>query len=317
MARKPRLHIPGGLYHVMLRGNDGQNIFFTNDDRYRLFLLLQEGIVLFEHRIHGFCFMGNHIHLAVQVSDEPLSKIMQNLSFRYTRWVNKQQRRTGHLFQGRYKAILVDGQSYLLELVRYIHLNPVRAGLVKNPRDYHWSGHRAYLGDETIPWLTTDWILGLFSQETTQARQSYRRFIDLGIEEGYREEFHRGVKDARVLGDDDFLEMVYRQAAIKVFKAPTLSQLIRVVCVEYGFKPSDLSISTRQRGPAEARAVIGLLAVDLGTASLTKIGKRFSRDVVTLSEGVKRIRNKLTVDKLLAVRIEAIRNSLTDSTTMD
>ena len=94
------------------------------------------------------------------MGNEPLLKIMQNLSFRYTRWGNKQQRRTAHLFQGRYKAILVDGQSYLLELVRYIYLNPVRAGLVKDPRDYHWSGHRAYLGDEPIPWLTTDWILG-------------------------------------------------------------------------------------------------------------------------------------------------------------
>ena len=100
----------------MLRGNGGQEIFFTEDDRYHLFLLLQEGTTRFGNRVHGFCCMGNQLHLALQVSDESLSKIMQNLAFRYTRWINKQQQRTGHLFQGRYKAILVDDQSYLLEL---------------------------------------------------------------------------------------------------------------------------------------------------------------------------------------------------------
>jgi len=310
MVRKPRLHLPGGVYHVMMRGNGGQDIFFSDDDRYHFFLLLQEGITRFDYRIHGFCCMGNHIHLALQVSDESLSKIMQNLSFRYTRWVNKQQRRTGHLFQGRYKAILVDAQSYLLELVRYIHLNPVRAGLVKDPGDYLWSGHRAYLGEETIPWLTTDWILAQFSQQTTRGRQSYRRFIQSGIGDGYREEFHYGAEDARILGDDSFLERAFRQAAIDAFKPPSLNQLIRVVCDDYGFKTSDLSLGTRQRGPAEARAVIGLLAVELGAGSLTEVGRRFGRDVVTLSEGVKRIRSKLAVEKLLVARIESIRNSL-------
>jgi REP element-mobilizing transposase RayT len=107
--------------------------------------------------------MTNHIHLAVQVDDISLSKIIQNLSFRYTRWINKCRKRIGHLFQGRYKAILVDADSYLLELVRYIHLNSCRAGIVNDPKDYPWSGHRTYLGEEQLPWLTTDWILSQFS----------------------------------------------------------------------------------------------------------------------------------------------------------
>lgn len=148
MARKPRLHVSGGLYHVMLRGNGGQAIFFTDADRYHLYLLLQEGIERYGHRVHGFCCMSNHIHLAVQVADIPLAKIMQNLSFRYTRWINQRKKRVGHLFQGRYKAILVDADSYLLQLVCYIHLNPVRANMVKRPEHYRWSGHRAYIGRE-------------------------------------------------------------------------------------------------------------------------------------------------------------------------
>ena len=158
MARKSRVHYPGAVYHVMLRGNRGQPIFFSDEDRCRCYLLLQEGTVRFEYRVHGFCLMDNHLHLAIQVGDIPLSKIMQNLSFRYTRWVNKHQQRLGHLFQGRYHAILVDQDSYLLELVRYIHLNPVRAKWVDRPEDYPWSSHQAYLNAEAIPWLTTDWV---------------------------------------------------------------------------------------------------------------------------------------------------------------
>jgi REP element-mobilizing transposase RayT len=102
--------------------------------------------------------MTTHVHLAIQVGEIGLPRIIQNLAFRYTRWGNWRQSRTGHLFQGRYKAVLVDADTYLLELTRYIHLNPVRSGIVRIPEDYPWSGHRAYLGLETIPWLTTEWV---------------------------------------------------------------------------------------------------------------------------------------------------------------
>ena len=108
MARKSRVYYPGALYHVVLRGNGGQTIFFDDRDRTRFCFLAQEGIERFGHRIHAFCLMSNHVHLAIQVGDVSLSRILQNLSFRYTRWVNWRQSRTGHLFQGRYKAVLVD-----------------------------------------------------------------------------------------------------------------------------------------------------------------------------------------------------------------
>jgi len=135
MARKPRLHYIGAVYHVMVRGNSGQNIFADDEDRYRFYLFLQEGVEKFGYRIHAFCLMNNHVHLAIQVGDKPLSRIMQTLCFRYTQWVNSRQKRVGHLFQGRYKAIVVDADAYLAELVRYIHLNPVRAKIVKTPED--------------------------------------------------------------------------------------------------------------------------------------------------------------------------------------
>ena len=136
MSRKPRLYFPGALYHVLLRGNGGQAIFFEHTDYHHFYKLLAEGHARFDHRIHGFCLMNNHVHLAIQTGSQPLSPIMQNVSFRYTRWINKWQKRVGHLFQGRYKALLVDQERYLLALIRYIHLNPIRAGIVKELAEF-------------------------------------------------------------------------------------------------------------------------------------------------------------------------------------
>ena len=124
MARRARIHYPGAIYHVMLRGNGGQDIFFDDSDRVRFYELLEEGVERFHVRIPAFCLMGNHAHLVVQVAEIPLSRLIRNVSFRYTRYRNAKERRTGHLFQGRYKAIVFDEESYLEELVRYIHLNP-------------------------------------------------------------------------------------------------------------------------------------------------------------------------------------------------
>ena len=120
MARKPRLFYPGAVYHVLLRGNAGQDIFYGKEDRKYFYRLLREGHEKFGHRIHAFCLMANHVHLAMQVADTPLSRIMQSLSQRYTGWINRQLGRKGHLFQGRYNALLIDADTYLLEPVRYI-----------------------------------------------------------------------------------------------------------------------------------------------------------------------------------------------------
>ncbi len=153
-----------------------------------------------------FALWTTNIHMALQAGDIPLSRGMQNLSFRYTRWINHKKKRTGHLFQGRYKALLVDGFAYLLELVRYIHLNPVRSGIVVSPDDYPWSGHLAYLGKESLPWLTTDWILAQYSERVDKARELYSQFLRDGLAEEHRPEFHRGAEDSRILGDDRFME---------------------------------------------------------------------------------------------------------------
>ena len=126
MARKPRIHYPGAWYHVILRGNGGSDIFFDTQDRTQFFLLLQEGVERYGHRIHAYCLMTNHIHLVVQVANIPLSRITQNISFRYTRYINRRKNQAGHLFQGRYKALLIDAENYL------------KSGVAPNP-DPMWS----------------------------------------------------------------------------------------------------------------------------------------------------------------------------------
>jgi len=255
---------------VMLRGNGGQDIFFSTEDRYRMFFLIQEGVERFGHRVHAFCLMGNHIHLAIQVSDIPLSRIMQNLSFRYTRWINSRHKRMGHLFQGRYKALLVDKDRYLLELVRYIHLNPVRAGLVGTPADYEWSGHRAYLGQEHIPWLTCDTVLAQFGNTVKACREQYASFVMGAIDEKHRPEFHRGGDDSRVLGEDRFLQQVMAQTdevAVKI----SLDGLLASVAGAFGIDIADLCSVSRKRSFTEARGVATWLVAETGQHTLTAV----------------------------------------------
>lgn len=292
MARKPRIHIPGGLYHVLLRGNGGQEIFFEDPDRYRLYLLIQEGVERYSYRVHAFCCMPNHLHLAIQVAEVPLSKIMQNLSFRYTRWINQRRKRLGHLFQGRYKAILVNQDQYLLELVRYIHLNPVRAKLVTQPAAYQWSSHRAYLGKADLSWLTTDWVLSQFGTRIAIARRRYDQFVTEGMEERHREEFYQGLENTRILGEDRFIEEVLRKANVTYKSPPTLGVLIQQVCQTYGMRPEELSSPGRTQERAEARGVVAWLAVRLGSGTLKDVAEQFGRDGSTMSMAVRRIEDK-------------------------
>jgi REP element-mobilizing transposase RayT len=312
MARKPRLHLSGGLYHVMLRGNVGQDIFFDAEDRHHLYLLIQRGVQRYGHRVHGFCCMSNHIHLVIQVADDPLSGIMHNLSFRYTRWINKKQARTGHVFQGRYKAILVDADRYFLELVRYIHLNPVRAGLVENPADYAWSGHRAYLGKETLPWLETDWVLSQFGKRLKTCRKRYEAFVRAGQEEGYRQAFHQGGEEGRVLADDRFLDRVLGKR-VPTFPAVSLAEIVACVSEAYGVGEEALRGPSRNRVACEARAVIGWLSRCLGASSIKDVAIYFQRESSTFSRHIGAIDAKIKNSDTLRDRLNGYINTLTQA----
>lgn len=307
MARKPRLHNPGAFYHVILRGNDRQGVFFDDQDRYRFYLFLQQCVERFRHRIHAFCLMTNHIHLVVQVDATPLSRIMQSLSLRYTRWVNWRHNRSGHLFQGRYKAVLVDGDSYLLELVRYIHLNPVRAKMVASPDEYPWTGHRAYCGKEIIPWLSTEFTLAMLSQKRGEATRAYASFVQDRLGEGRRGEFHgEGTADNRIFGDDEFMEKMTGQGDELPGKV-SIDEIITAVCDRYKLAPTDLALPGKNRALSHARGMAAWIVQDSASATLTELSRRTGRDLSSLSAMALRMQRRSAMEtSLLSEKVEIL-----------
>ncbi len=181
MSRPLRLEFPGAVYHVTARGNAGQAIFADDADRVRFLELLGREVEQQRWRCHAYCLMGNHHHLLLETPEANLGRGMARLNMAYSQWFNRRHRQGGHLFQGRYKAILVEKDSHLLELCRYVVLNPVRAGMLEFSRDWRWSSYRATASRRDAPhWLTTQWILEQFGGEAGRARRAYRRFVEDG-----------------------------------------------------------------------------------------------------------------------------------------
>jgi REP element-mobilizing transposase RayT len=181
MARPLRIEFAGALYHVTSRG-DGQDDIFTGDEDRRAFLgVLGEVCERFNWTVHAYCLMDNHYHLVVETPDGNLAKGMRQLNGVYTQNFNREHGRVGHVFQGRYKAILVQKDAYLLELARYVVRNPVRARMVRSAKDWPWSSYRATVGQgEGAPWLQTEWILSAFSRQKARATERYREFVAEG-----------------------------------------------------------------------------------------------------------------------------------------
>lgn len=311
MARKPRIHIPGGFYHVILRGNDGKDIFFSDQDRNYFEKLVQNGIDRFKHRIHAYCWMSNHVHMLIQVYEVPLSKIIQNLSFRYASYINKKISRIGHLFQGRYKAILIDEESYLLELVRYIHLNPVRAKIRKLPEDYEWSGHLCYIGIKSNKWLTVEYVLSQFSKRQKTARRKYEEFIFEGLDGVYRREFHYGSEEERILGDDRFIEEVLGQVDKRLEKKYKVEDIIDLVCKNFKVRREELISLSRQRELSRVRGIIAFMVAEYGDGSLSEYARIVRRDLSTLSIAVNQIRKELETDIVLQKQLRDMTRGLT------
>ncbi len=181
MARPLRLEFPGALYHLTARGNARQEIYLSDADRRGFLSLFGAVCERFGWRCHGYCMMSNHYHLIVETAEANLSRGMRQLNGVYTQAFNRAHGRVGHLFQGRYKAILVDRDAYLLELARYVALNPVRAGLVARAEDWPWSGHRALAGLAATPdWLETDWLGAQLAGQGEDPRAAWRRFVAEG-----------------------------------------------------------------------------------------------------------------------------------------
>jgi len=182
MARPLRLEFAGALYHVTARGNRRENIYESDKDRITFLEILGDVCETYNWVCHAYCLMGNHYHLIIETPDANLSKGMRQLNGVYTQKFNYLHRRVGHCFQGRYKAIHVDKESYLLELARYVVLNPVRAEMVHSAGQWLWSSYRATTGQVKKPeWLNTDWLLSAFAKRKKNAIKLYRDFVSNGL----------------------------------------------------------------------------------------------------------------------------------------
>ena len=183
MARPLRIEFPGAVYHVTSRGNARQAIFIDDEDRGRFLDVLSIVVERFKWLCHAYCLMENHYHLLIETPNGNLSKGMRELNGVYTQWFNQRDRRVGHLFQGRYKAIIVEKHNHLLSLCRYVVLNPLRVGLIKKPEQWRWSSYRATIGLVKRPsFLTVDWVLSQFGGRKRVAMEKYRRFVMEGID---------------------------------------------------------------------------------------------------------------------------------------
>ena len=182
MARPLRIEYDGAVYHGTSRGN-AKKLIFKDDEERGIFLeILHEVNKRYNWMCHAYCLMNNHYHLVIETPDGNLSKGMRQLNGVYTQAFNKRHESVGHIFQGRYKAILIQKESHLLKVSRYVELNPVRAGIVKEPEGWEWSSYKAFVGTEKPhPCHTTGWILSQFGTRKKQAEKKYKKFIDAGI----------------------------------------------------------------------------------------------------------------------------------------
>jgi putative transposase len=313
MSRKGRIHIPGAVYHVILRGNGRQDIFADEKDRFRFYSILDITRQRFTFKVHAFCLMTSHFHLELQVTEVPLPKIMQCIAQRYVQWFNWRHHKTGHLFERRYKAILVDTDEYLKELAAYIHLNPVRSRIVKSPEKYKWSSHQAYLGKITLPWLETDFILSMFSPERKRSQASFKEFVDSMIGLERNKSFH-GEKnlDSRLLGDEHFVLDILDGLEEEPPSKPNLEMVL--VAVEAVIGPDALVFLTsaaRDARSFEVRALAAWAVSQFSGATLSELARYCNRDQSTMSCAALRI-EKLRHDRLdLAEKMEQLRSALT------
>ena len=246
MARPLRIEYPDAFYHVTARGNEQKDVFKSQKDREKFLTYLESATTRYGAAIHAWCLMSNHYHLLLETPIGNLSQIMRHINGAYTTYFNVKRKRAGHLFQGRYKAILVEADKYSSELSRYIHLNPVRATMVARPEEYQWSSYRSYIGlGKTTDWLKTDFILGYFGGKAPDAQSRYRQFVEDLFNSEYDSPLNATVAST-VLGSEGFVRDISErhlgekqaERSVPAVKAlavrPTLDAIIGKIKAELG-----------------------------------------------------------------------------------
>ena len=306
MPRKGRINIAGGIYHVIQRGIERCNIFREDADREELLRRLAEGIAQTGHRCYGWALMPNHFHLVMRTGKKPLSDLMRKVLTGYAIYFNKKYKRCGYLYQNRYKSILCQEEEYLLELIRYVHLNPLRAKIVNSMEElngFKWCGHSVLTGEQKVSWQATGEILERFGATRREAAKKYTTFMDEAKAKGRRHDFSGGglrrsaggwtrvaclqkanerwQGDERILGDGDFVNEALKESEYELREREKLKRegwnmekLIQKVCEKYSLHRKHLQQRGRENKIAEAKmmfAYIGNKKLGISSIELAKV----------------------------------------------
>jgi putative transposase len=292
MPRKSRIDASGSLHHVIMRGIERSPLFRNSGDYKDFLTRLSNLLSETKTACYAWALMRNHVHLLLRTGPTPLSSFMRRLLTGYAQQFNRRHNRSGHLFQNRYKSFLCEEEPYFLELVRYIHLNPIRASIVDSVsalEGYAWCGHGAIMGRNVRPWQDSAFVLRLFHEKEIVARKAYARFVEKGIAKGKRPDLTGGglirsaggwiaastvkrdhiASDERILGGSNFVASVLKQAnedyeqGILARQKLTIEKLITVVCDYFSLDPSLLVSQGKQSHVSRARAVVAHIAFDV------------------------------------------------------
>lgn len=280
MARKPRIQFEGAFYHIIVRGNQRQAIFLDDNDRRSYLERLKKYKTECGFVLYAYVLMTNHIHLLIETPKDPISRIMQRINFTYTQYFNKRHGKVGHLFQGRYKSYLCEKDSYLLSLVRYIHNNPVRAGLVGEAGGYEWSSHIDYLkGNKGI--IDADKVLRLFSERPVIARRKYAEFMNSKPDESFKP---YDVYEQQIVGSEDFIEEIGKRVerVERRAKKVPIKELVSEIQKETGIGMLEMSSRKRSERLRTARGIFVMLAREIGY-NMMELQGILKRDVSVLS----------------------------------
>ena len=313
MPRQARIDLPGLLYHVMVRGIERKEIFPEETDKEDFLERLEKSLTNSGASVFAWSIMPNHAHILIMTGEKKLSRIMRGLLSGYATNFNIRHKRTGHLFQNRYKAVICEEDEYLLELVRYIHLNPLRAEIVMDMeqlKGYQWTGHSVLMGRRKNEWQETEEVLERFGRKQGKAREKYEEFVNDGISLGKQRKYAGGglirsaggieevlknrraktpeLSDERILGGGGFVESVLRgeekkdKLKVEMKKKLDIGTLIDKTAERYGLKGEQIKGKSRIREIVKARAV----AVNIGIEYLGVSGREFEKELNRCSSGI-------------------------------
>ena len=315
MPRQARLDMPGALHHIMIRGINKSDIFIDEEDRVKFLERLEKNILNGRCSVYAWVLMNNHVHILFKSGERGISEVMRKVLSWYAQYFNHKYKRSGHLFENRYKSILCEEDRYLLALVRYIHLNPVRAGIVKSIKDldkYRWSGHRAYIGKDDYEWMDKKYVLEQFSNRKKIALKEYYKFIGKTTGAGCNEELSGGglirsaggwsnvlsmrtrkekmEYDERILGGGDFVNSILKDTEEKETRqlkyrlsGRSIKKIIDEVCKKEQVNPIELKNGSRRKKVSSVRRKIACRSLKELGLSFAEIARNLGVNTSAIS----------------------------------